>query len=119
MTLAIYRKDINSYLIERTVFPGEATEELFREIRNKRELLLLNANYSSIEGGKCSAFTIAGLSEDLRVLDAALLLSGLPQLERKVELLIVDIGISEGYLYTAIMESDVANAKLHNIKGKP
>lgn len=119
MTLAIYRKGENAYLLERTLFPGESTEELFREIRNKRDLLLLNASYRYSEGGKCPAFTIAGLSEDMKVLDAALMLSDLPRIERKVEMLIVDAGISEGFLYTAIMESDVAKAKLYNTKGKP
>lgn len=117
MTLAIYRKASNSYLLERLVFPGEATEELFREIRNKRELLHVDADYS--KNGKCPAFTIAGLSEDLRVLDAALMLSGLPRIERKVEMLIVDTSVSEGYLYPAIMESDVVKAKLNITKGKP
>lgn len=119
MTLAIYRKASNSYLLERLAFPGEATEELFREIRNKRELLLLNASYTNSEGGKHPAFTIAGLSEDLRVLDAALMLSGLPRIDRRVEMLIVDTSVSEGYLYPAIMESDVVKAKLINTKGKP
>lgn len=117
MTLAVYRKASNSYLLERISFPEEATEELFREIRNKRDLLMVDVDYR--KNGKCSAFIIAGLSEDLRVLDAALLLSGLPQLDRKVEMLIVDTGVSEGILFPAIMESDVAKAKLHNIKGKP
>lgn len=117
MALAIYRKASNSYLLERTVFPGEATEELFREIRNKRELFMINADYR--KKGKCLAFTIAGLSEDMRVLDAALLLSGLPRLERKVEMLIVDTPVSEGFLYPTIMESDVLKAKLNITKGKP
>lgn len=117
MTLAIYRKASNSYLLNSVVFPEEPTEELFREIRNKRELFMINADYR--KNGKCPAFTIAGLSEDLRVLDAALKLSGLPRLERNIEMLIVDTNVSEESLYPAIMESDVANAKLHNIKGKP
>ena len=117
MTLAIYRKAANSYLLERIVFPGEATEELFREIRNKRDLLMVDADYR--ENGKCPAFIIAGLSEDLRVLDAALMLSGLHRIDRRVEMLIVDTNVSEGYLYPAIMESDVLKAKLHNTKGKP
>lgn len=117
MSLAIYRKAANSYLLERIAFPNETTEELFREIRNKRELIMVDADYR--KNGKCPAFIIAGLSEDLRVLDAALMLSGLPKLERKVEMLIVDTPIAEGYLYPAIMESDVAKAKLINIKGKP
>lgn len=119
MTLAIYRKASNSYLLERVAFPKEATEELFREIRNKRDLLIIKANYSYIEGGKCSAFTISGLSEDLRVLDAALMLSGLHRIDRRVEMLIVNTNASEESLYPAIMESDVAKAKLNNIKGKP
>ena len=117
MALAIYCKASNSYLLERTVFPGEATEELFREIRNKRELFMINADYR--KKGKCLAFTIAGLSEDLRVLDAALMLSGLHKIYRRVEMLIVDTNVSEESLYPTIMESDVAKAKLHNIKGKP
>lgn len=117
MSLAIYRKAANSYLLERIAFPNEATEELFREIRNKRDLLMVDADYR--KNGKCPAFIIAGLSEDLKVLDAALMLSGLPRLERKVEMLIVDTGVCEGYLYPAIMESDVLKAKLINTKGKP
>lgn len=117
MSLAIYRKASNSYLLNSVLFPEEPTEELFREIRNKRELILIDIDYR--KSGKCSAFNIAGLSEDLKVLDAALMLSGLPQLKRAVEMLIVDTGIPEESLYPAIMESDVANAKLHNIKGKP
>lgn len=117
MTLAIYRKASNSYLLDRLAFPDEATEELFREIRNKRVLLMVDADYR--KNGKCSAFIISGLSEDLKVLDAALMLSGLPRLERKVEMLIVDTGVCEGYLYPAIMESDVLKAKLINTKGKP
>lgn len=117
MSLAIYRKAANSYLLERVIFPEEATEELFREIRNKRDLLMVDVDYR--KNGKCSAFIISGLSEDLRVLDAALMLSDLPRLDRKVEMLIVDTGVSEGFLYPAIMESDVVNAKLNIIKGKP
>lgn len=117
MSLAIYRKASNAYLLERVAFPKEATEELFREIRNKRELFMINADYR--KNGKCPAFTIAGLSEDLRVLDAALMLSGLHRINRRVEMLIVDTNVSEESLYPVIMESDVANAKLHNIKGKP
>lgn len=117
MTLAIYRKAPNSYLLDRLAFPDEATEELFREIRNKRALFMVDADYR--KNGKCPAFIIAGLSEDLKVLDAALMLSGLPRLERKVEMLIVDTGVCEGYLYPAIMESDVLKAKLINTKGKP
>lgn len=119
MSLAVYRKASNSYLLERIAFPNESTEELFREIRNKREILMLNASYTNSEGGKHPAFIIAGLSEDMRVLDAALMLSGLPRIERKVEMLIVDTGVIEGFLYPAIMESDVLKAKLHNTKGKP
>lgn len=117
MTLAIYRKGANSYLLERSVFSGESTEELFREIRNKRELFMLNAYYETVT--KYPAFTIAGLSDDLRVLDAALMLSGLPRLERKVEMLIADTGVYEGSIYLSIMESDVLKAKLQNTKGKP
>lgn len=117
MTLAIYRKGENSYLLERSVFPGESTEELFREIRNKRELLMISVDYKN--GGKCPAFTIAGLSEDLRVLDAALMLSGLPLIERKVEMLIVATNVSEVFLFPAILESYVAKEKLRITKGKP
>lgn len=117
MALAIYRKGSNSYLLERTIFPEEPTEELFREIRNKRKLIMISVDYRN--GDKCPAFTIAGLSEDLRVLDAALLLSGLPRLERKVEMLIVDTGVLEGFLYPALLESAVTNEKLRNNKGKP
>lgn len=117
MALAIYCKASNSYLLERIVFQEEATEELFREIRNKRDLLMVDVDYR--KNGKCSAFIIAGLSEDMRVLDAALLLSGLPRLERKVEMLIVDTPVSEGFLYPTIMESDVLKAKINITKGKP
>lgn len=117
MTLAIYRKGANAYLLERTIFPEESTEELFREIRNKRDQFMINADY--VRGVKYPAFTIPGLSEDLRVLDAALLLSGLPRLERKVEMLIADTGVYEGSICLSIMESDVLKAKLNITKGKP
>lgn len=116
MSLAIYRKGANSYLLERSVFTGEATEELFREIRNKRDQFMISATYRKSD--KYPAFTIAGLSEDLRVLDAALMLSDLPRLERKVEMLIVDMGLNEEFLHPALMESDVLKAKINNIKGK-
>lgn len=117
MTLAIYRKGANSYVLQRSVFPGESTEDLFREIRNKRDLFRINADYEGTT--KYPAFTIAGLSEDLRVLDAALMLSGLPRLERKVEMLIADIGVYQGSICLSIMETDVLKAKLINTKGKP
>ena len=117
MALAIYRKASNSYLLVRTVFPEEATEELFREIRNKRDQFMINADY--VKGIKYPAFTIAGLSDDLRVLDAALMLSGLPRIERRVEMLIADTGVYEGSVCISIMESDVLKAKLQNTKGKP
>lgn len=116
MALAIYRKGSNSYLLERMVFQEESTEELFREIRSKRALLMISATYRKSD--KYPAFIIAGLSEDLRVLDAALMLSGLPRLERKVEMLIVDINLTEDFLHPALLESDVVNAKLDIIKGK-
>ena len=117
MALAIYRKASNAYLLNSVVFPEEPTEELFREVLNKRELFMINAAYES--SNKYPAFTIPGLSEDLRVLDAALRLSGLPRLERDIEMLIVDTNAPEESLYPAIIEPDVLRAKLHNIKGKP
>lgn len=117
MALAIYRKGMHSYMFERMVFQGESTEELFREIRKKRELFMLSVDY--IKAGKYPAFTIAGLSEDLGVLDAALLLSGLPRLTRKVQMLIVNTKVPEECLYTTIAECIVSDEKLRINKGKP
>lgn len=110
MTIAVYRKDSQSYLLNDILFPEESTEELFREIRRKRDLHLIDVDYR--EGHKSPAFIIAGLSEDLNVLDAALRLSGLPRFERRVKMLIVNLIEYDGFVYPAILESDVLNAEI-------
>ena len=116
MPIAIYRKGANSYLLNDILFPSENTEELFREVRRKRDVHLINVDYR--EGSKSPAFIIAGLSEDLNVLDAALILSGLPRIERKVKMLIVNLSEYDGFIYPSILESDVINAKIAQQEAK-
>lgn len=115
MALAIYRKAQNAYLHERVLFHCENTEELFREVKGTRTSFKLIVSFTT--GELHPAFTISGLSEDLMVLDAALMLSGIEPLSKRVAMLIVDIGLEDPLIRPAILESDVSESILTNIIG--
>ena len=90
MPIAIYRQSVDTYQLIGNFFITEDVTHIFEETRKDRAKFKVNIHAD--EFLYCDAFHIAGLSgDDLKMLDAALLLSGEPKYKRAVIMLFVNV----------------------------
>lgn len=92
MPIAIYKQGKQSYTLSDIVFHTEDATDIFNSVKNHRTPIHVQAHVNISDFSE--AFLIAGPAhQDLKLLDAALLIAGEPRFKRSVCMLMVNVSI--------------------------